>query len=155
MKIGRSVKIFGMIFGWMVNVVNTIPTELTDCAVADFVANGIWKMHELQNLLSVNVSEQGPDIRIWPGERAAKERNLSMIKPHIDSTVLIECLTRNKAGCAQGSNLINGIGSLLHNKWRVRVQHIYREANKVVDGLTSIGCLTDGQISLLNLHSFD
>lgn len=47
-------------------------------------------------------------------------------------------------GCSRGALLVKRIRRLLQSGWTVLIRHIFREANKDVDLLASMGCDYDG-----------
>jgi hypothetical protein len=66
------------------------------------------------------------------------------VELRMDSLVVVRCLNGEEVGSVAGRKLIRRIKDLLLEDWNVRIIHVYREANKVVDVLAAFGVASIG-----------
>lgn len=58
----------------------------------------------------------------------------------MDSNSIVKCITGDCPRSFEGRSLVRRIRPLLAMEWIVTIKHVYREANKVADGLVDLGC---------------
>lgn len=59
---------------------------------------------------------------------------------NVDSLAVAMCLQSGNVSSVVARSLVKKIQSRLQGGWEVRIGHIYCEANRCEDALTSIGC---------------
>jgi hypothetical protein len=52
----------------------------------------------------------------------------------------VRILDGDRLGSNGGRSLVRRIRSLFQEGWNVKIWHVYREANRVVDTLATLGC---------------
>lgn len=70
----------------------------------------------------------------------ACERSYTKVELQIDSLAIVQCLQNQQFDSTARKTPISQIRSLFNWIWSVRVRHIFREANMVVDGLANLDC---------------
>lgn len=75
-----------------------------------------------------------------------QRKGYEVVELDIDSLVAVQCLNGETMGSAAGWSLVHRIKCIMQTGWRVKVKNIYREANKVADGMASMGCELDGGV---------
>lgn len=75
----------------------------------------------------------------YEGLLLTRERG-SEVELRLDSQVVVRNLQGKDSGSVQGWSLVHRIRRLLALPWRVKIGHIYREANTVANGLANLGC---------------
>ncbi|MCH80116.1 RNA-directed DNA polymerase (Reverse transcriptase) [Trifolium medium] len=102
--------------------------------------NGIWLCG-----FSIFIGEATAfDAELWgifDGLTIARRRGYQHVELQIDSQDVVSCLTNNmeRNGLCI---LVRRIRSIMQENWRVVIKHVYREANKIADGLASLACVT-------------
>lgn len=84
----------------------------------------------------------------WEGLKIAKDKGFRLVELQMDSSVVVNCLNGEKNGSFSGWSLVHQIKLLMQSDWRVRVKHVYREANRCADVLANLGCDQEGQMHL-------
>ena len=80
----------------------------------------------------------------------AWEKGISRLELDVDSKIVVEFLTIGIGEAHPLSFLVRLCHGFLTRDWLVRIVHVYREANRVADGLTNLA------LSLpFGFHSFD
>ncbi|CAI0468084.1 unnamed protein product [Linum tenue] len=69
----------------------------------------------------------------------AWEKGYRKVLLQLDSTTAINIITSHEQTEDRYHNLIQQLQGLIHRNWEVRISHIYREGNKVVDFLANKG----------------
>jgi ribonuclease HI len=79
---------------------------------------------------------------IYEGLSKVKDYGVQNLEVQIDSKVLACSLQEGKLGSVTDWSLIKKIKALLNYLWNVKIIHIYREANRCIDILANIDCLS-------------
>ena len=66
---------------------------------------------------------------------------IPFLEVEMDVKIVVDLVLSNSISIKAYSFLLNDCRFLLHKFWQVGVKHIFREANKCVDGLARKGCL--------------
>lgn len=77
---------------------------------------------------------------VWEGLRLAWSMGFTNIELQVDSKAVVSAISNTLGDSFDERGLIRRIRHLLDNDWQIRVSHVYREANKVADGLAALGC---------------
>lgn len=59
---------------------------------------------------------------------------------YLDSNSVVNGISGASAGSSEGGSLVRRLRQLLALDWTVTIQHVYKEANRVADGLANMGC---------------
>lgn len=76
----------------------------------------------------------------YEGLLLAHRRGMTVVELQLDSRVMVNNLQGKDAGSVQGWSLVHRIRGLLALPWRVKINHIYCEANSAAYCLANLGC---------------
>lgn len=81
---------------------------------------------------------------VYEGLKLARELGIQFLEVQLDSLVVVGSITGSGIGSTAGWSLLQNIKELLQLDWEVNVSHVFREANRVADGLANLGCICNG-----------
>jgi ribonuclease HI len=70
----------------------------------------------------------------------ARRSGFTNIELRPDSMAAVKAIEGANLDNSGGRSLVRRICSLIHESWNVRIQHVYKEANRVADALASLEC---------------
>jgi hypothetical protein len=87
---------------------------------------------------------------ILDGLILARSRVYQHVELQIDYQAIVSCLTNNNMERNNMCILIGRIRNFMKENWRMVIKHVYREGNKIFDGLqlALLACITKVSISL-------
>ncbi|PNY17666.1 ribonuclease H [Trifolium pratense] len=108
--------------------------------------NGIW-LCSFSRFIGEATAFDAELWGIFDGLTIARRQGYQHVELQIHSHNVVSCLTNNmeRNGLCI---LVRRIRSIMQENWRVVIKHVYREANKIADGLASLACVTKVSLSL-------
>jgi ribonuclease HI len=76
---------------------------------------------------------------IYEGLNLAQHRGVTRLELRTDSQVIAKSLKDDTSGSIMGCALMKRIKNLLHGSWKIRILHVFREANRCADMLANMG----------------
>ena len=79
----------------------------------------------------------GRSLTIIHGLRQARDMGIGLLVIATNSLMLCEWMKGRRVGTTRANNLLEECCRLMSRGWKVEVQHVYRETNKVANMLQS------------------
>ena len=71
----------------------------------------------------------------------AAQLGITLLEIEMDAKIVVDLVLSNSNSNKEYSPLLSDCRSLLCEFQQIKMQHVYREVNKVADGLARKGCL--------------
>ncbi|KAK7259832.1 hypothetical protein RIF29_25447 [Crotalaria pallida] len=106
-------------------------------------SNGEW-IRGYSKYLGVSSSPLIAELwGVLEGLQLAWNLDFKMVELHLDSLEAFNLLSGSHAGSYQGLGLISRISSLINRDWKVEINHIYRDSNRVADCMAKLSFSVD------------